>query len=86
MSNFSNPNIWRRVGAVLVGLLGLWLVSTPVVALIEGLRERDAGRKLEFTNYLPILGTAWLVLFLFGFALLVGAGRLWRRRHHHNGT
>ncbi len=79
MSSYPNRNIWRRVSAVLVALVGVYFMSSPVFGLIQGLRERDPGRKLEFTNYLPIEATVWAILFFFGLALLFGARRLWRQ-------
>ncbi len=78
-ATYPNRNIWRRVSAVFVALVALYFISSPVFSLIQGLGERDPGRKAEFTNYLPIEVTVWAILLLIGVALLFGARRLWQQ-------
>ena len=69
---------WRKVGAVSMGLIGVWLLSTPLLTIIERVKERSPGRKMEFDEHLLLFAFIWVVILLIGSALLFGAWKLWK--------
>jgi hypothetical protein len=73
MHGSQQPNLWRRTGAVVVALLGLWLCSNAIIPLIEGFRTRE----VEFMNHMP--GAIAIAVLLLGISiwLFSVAGRLW---------
>jgi len=66
--------VLRRSGAILVGLLGMYVVASAVIPLVDGFRSRSR----EFMNNIPILVAIAVFIFAIGIKLLFAARRLWR--------
>jgi hypothetical protein len=67
-------NLWRRTGAIVLALLGVWLCSNAIIPLIEGFRTRD----VEFINHIAgLIGIAVLLLGISIWLFSVSA-RLWK--------
>jgi hypothetical protein len=74
MNNQRNRIIRRRVGAGVLGVIGLFVLCNAVLPIVDGFRFQSN----EFIEHLPILFIIAVFLFFLGVLLLYCARRLWR--------